>query len=114
MPAPRGLHSQEVSMIDLFSDADELLTFAQAAVVLPSRRQGKKVSISTLWRWATRGSRGVVLETKKLGGLTYTSREALTRFWDARSLTPDTRQAPMPSPSKACLRAIEELHRRGI
>ena len=74
MPAPRGLHSQGVSMIDLFSDADELLTFAQAAVVLPKRRQGKKVNISTLRRWATRGSQGIVLETRKLGGLTYTSR----------------------------------------
>ena len=73
-------------MIDLFSDADELLTLAQAADVLPRRRQGTQVNIATLRRWSAQGSRGVFLETRKLGGLTYTSREALSRFWSARSL----------------------------
>ncbi len=40
----------------------------------------KRVNVSTVWRWANRGIKGVKLETIKLGGKTLTSQQALTRF----------------------------------
>lgn len=46
-------------------------------------RGGKKVHISTVYRWATKGCRGRVLETQLLGGSRYTSLAALDRFFQA-------------------------------
>jgi hypothetical protein len=42
----------------------------------------KRIGISrtTIWRWTTRGSLGVVLETMQLGGVRCTSEEAWVRF----------------------------------
>lgn len=79
---------------------EELLTLSEAARFCPRRRQGKKPHLSTLYRWATRGSRGVMLETLQTPGGLCTSKEALRRFFDqltkttsaaspARRLTPD-------------------------
>ncbi|TWT95388.1 hypothetical protein Pla108_35360 [Botrimarina colliarenosi] len=44
-------------------------------------RGGKRVHLSTIYRWATKGSRGRVLETQLLGGARYTSVAALERFF---------------------------------
>ena len=44
------------------------------------KRHGKKVHYSTVYRWATKGARGRVLETALCGGVRYTSREAIGRF----------------------------------
>ncbi len=92
-------------------DGEELLTFAEAAKVLPQRRGGSKVAISTLWRWSRRGSRGVVLRTVRVGGAVYTSREALVDFIAARSAVDHAPQHPMPT--TASKRAIKELERMG-
>ncbi|TWT36631.1 hypothetical protein KOR34_15700 [Posidoniimonas corsicana] len=46
---------------------------------LPSRR-GRKVHKSTIYRWVQRGVRGKVLESYEIGGVRYTSVEALQRF----------------------------------
>jgi Protein of unknown function (DUF1580) len=54
------------------------LSLATAASDLKHR--GKPVATSTLYRWATSGCRGVVLETTQLGGCKVTSMEALQRF----------------------------------
>jgi len=62
-------------MIDL---SESLLTLTSAAQSLP----GKPHS-STLHRWRLRGIRGVRLETILIGGVRYTSREALQRFFNA-------------------------------
>lgn len=48
---------------------------------LPKRR-GKKVHYSTIYRWATKGARGRVLESVIIGGIRYTTVEALQRFVD--------------------------------
>lgn len=61
---------------------ETVLTLSEAPKHLP-RRGGKRVSISTVWRWARKGSQGVRLEYAKLGRSIYTSREALTRFSEA-------------------------------
>jgi hypothetical protein len=44
------------------------------------RRRGKKVHASTVYRWATKGARGRVLESRLVGGVRYTSVAALNRF----------------------------------
>lgn len=45
-------------------------------------RYGNAVSLATLDRWMTRGVGGVVLESCRIGGTTYTSDEATLRFLD--------------------------------
>lgn len=47
---------------------------------LPRGRRGRRIHISTTFRWAQRGLRGVRLETIRIGGALYTSDEALQRF----------------------------------
>ena len=48
------------------------------------KRRGKKVHYSTVYRWATKGARGRILETVLSGGLRYTSVEAVGRFLAAK------------------------------
>ena len=62
---------------------ETMVTLTQATKMVPSRRPGKAPEVSTLHRWATRGLRGVRLETIKVGGARMTSREALERFFQA-------------------------------
>jgi hypothetical protein len=59
---------------------EELITLSAACRLLPARRRGKKPHLSTLYRWAGEGCRGIVLETLQVGGTKCTSREALARF----------------------------------
>ena len=61
---------------------EELLTFSQAAAYCPRRRQGRKPHVSTLQRWATRGCRGVVLETLRTPSGRCTTAQAIQRFFD--------------------------------
>lgn len=93
-------------------DGEELLTFAQAASLLPRRRGGSKVATSTLWRWSRRGSRGVILRTVRVGGCVYVSREALMDFVTARSAVDHAPQQPMPT--TASNRAMQELNKMGL
>jgi hypothetical protein len=65
-------------VIDL--SREELLTLAQAGRVRPPGRKGRPLHPSTIYRWISRGLRGVRLEAIRLGGTLYTSREALQRF----------------------------------
>ena len=85
-------------MIDIGSET--LLTFSQAAAEQPCRRQGKRVSTVTLWRWATSGSGGIVLETLQTPSGRVTSREALQRFFEALT---ESRQAGSSSARPAPL-----------
>jgi hypothetical protein len=65
---------------------------------LPSRRKGRPVHASCLFRWAKYGLRGVKLETIRIGGTLCTSRQALERFFarlaelDSEVETPADRQ----------------------
>lgn len=49
---------------------------------LPLGRCGKRLHISTLYRWVLRGVRGVKLEVIMVGGSTCTSEEAVQEFFD--------------------------------
>lgn len=44
------------------------------------KRNGKKLHYSTIHRWTKKGARGRVLESTMVGGIRYTSIEALQRF----------------------------------
>jgi hypothetical protein len=70
-------------MID--STTETLISLTEAAKTVPRRRRGRKTHLSTLYRWATIGVRGIVLETLQCGGSRVTSREALQRFFERLS-----------------------------
>ena len=71
--------------IDVFNE--EVVSFAEAAKRLPKVRNGKKLHLSTLFRWAQTGKIAkdgmrIHLETIQIGGTKCTSLEALQRFFD--------------------------------
>lgn len=55
------------------------MTFSESARWL-GERHGRKITPSTVWRWARVGVRGQKLESRLLGGMFLTSIEALDRF----------------------------------
>lgn len=67
-------------MIDLSTET--LISLAEAARLRPSGRKGRPTHISTIHRWISHGTAGVRLESIRLGGARFTSREALQRFGD--------------------------------
>ncbi|MDA7979295.1 MAG: DUF1580 domain-containing protein [Pirellulales bacterium] len=75
-------------MADIFN-VDDRLTLSQAAHLAG-------VAPATIWRWTTRGVRGVVLESYKLGAKKFTTRSALNEF--SRALSGATGSAsPKPN-----------------
>lgn len=59
---------------------ERLLTLSAACRVFPRRKRGKRLHVATLYRYTTRGCRGVVLESVQCGASRCTSREAIARF----------------------------------
>jgi hypothetical protein len=59
---------------------EQLVPLHDVPKILPTRGNGKRIHISAIYRWAQRGIRGNRLEVVRVGGTTYTSREALQRF----------------------------------
>jgi hypothetical protein len=78
--------------------SEQIISLSAAAKLLPRLRAGRPVSPATLWRWTTRGVRGVCLETIRIGATTATSAEALDRFIAAindkpiQSISPSKRE----------------------
>lgn len=68
---------------------EHIVTFKEAARYLP-----RHPAISTLQRWRLYGIEGVKLETIRIGGIRYTSLEALQRFADATTAAVDARAGP--------------------
>ena len=108
--------------IDIHNET--VLSLTEATKVLP-RLNGKRPSISTLWRWCRKGLRGVHLEYIRLGRSIATSEEALNRFFEALAETdevpdedrPATPQRKQPSSSRrqASLDAADKvLERAGL
>ncbi|TWT96934.1 hypothetical protein Pla108_27100 [Botrimarina colliarenosi] len=84
---------------------EKLISLREVPDFLPTRR-GKKLHISTVHRWVQKGARGKVLESVLLGGVRYTSLEALVRFMTTSTveLTEVRRQAIV----------MDEVERRGF
>ena len=85
-----GLNGKKV-VFQRVVPGEEWMTLAQAAKLLP-RVDGRKVAVSTLWRWCSRGLRGVFLAYVRVGRKICTTREALLRFFS--ELTERDRQVP--------------------
>jgi len=73
--------------------SDKPISLAKAARLLPNRPNP-----STLWRWRTKGVRGVKLETKLIGGRRFVYPAALNRFIEA--VTAAASKADQPAPSE--------------
>lgn len=58
-------------------------------VSLTALAKQEGVSASTVWRWTTRGIRGVRLESLTVGGRRYTSLQAFARFVLATQISGD-------------------------
>jgi hypothetical protein len=59
--------------------SEPVMTLAEAAGWF-DRRFGRRPNVASIWRWATKGSKGVRLETISLGRFRYTTEGALERF----------------------------------
>lgn len=92
-------------MIDLATE--NLLPLRDVPRVLPPRPNGKRLHISAVYRWTLRGIKGVMLETIRVGGTTYTSREALQRFSE-RLTGPTAGQIPPANLSRIRQRQIDQ------
>lgn len=57
---------------------EDVLSLNEARDAIPTRP-----SISTVWRWAINGRKGVKLETYQIGGKRLTSVQAIHRFFEA-------------------------------
>ena len=93
-------------------NGEALLTMTDAVKVLPGRP-----NVATLWRWRTRGVRGIRLETVLVGGRRYTSHEALERF--SEQITAIANGEPLPHRTNrqraaAIGQAERELNAAGI
>ena len=89
--------------IDIRSEEIFSLTAATKLPCFSNRRSGKRINVSTLWRWATLGVRGIKLETIMAGGSRATSLEAIERFFQAL-----TRQAE----PQAIAPPLHQIHQR--
>jgi hypothetical protein len=76
------------------STKERPIAIIEAAKKVPNRRGGFGVDACTVWRWATRGVRGVKLETLLIGGIRYTSAEALQRFYEKTTAAAEQQEAP--------------------
>ena len=103
-------------MIDLESETLLPLKAAAGHKLLRAKSPNRKaVNFSTIWRWATRGSRGVQLETARVGSTLVTSVEALHRFIDRLSNPETPPGKPTASETtRAHRRAESELAAAGI
>lgn len=63
---------------------EDVLTLQDARKVI-GQLTGRRPDKTTMYRWCLRGVRGVKLEHVRLGGVIFTSRQAITRFIEAQT-----------------------------
>ena len=96
-------------MIDL--EHESLIPLREVPQHLPPRPTGRRLHVSAVYRWVLRGVRGVCLEATKIGGTTYTSKEALQRFADQLSAARSALAVALPTAPVARRRQIERAAR---
>lgn len=84
------------------SNEEKVFSLAKA-----TKRVANHPHLSTLWRWATKGCRGIRLKTTLIGGQRYTTDEYLEQFFAAINAKSDGEPIPLRS-STARERAIQE------
>lgn len=75
---------------------EQVVGLAEASRIIPPRN-GRRVAVSTLWRWCRKGIGGVRLEYIRLGRNIATSTEALNRFFRALARNDSDNAAPPTS-----------------
>lgn len=89
--------------------SENLISLADAAREFP----GRPVSLNTLHRWRMHGVRGTKLETVLLGGIRYTSRQAIQRFIAQQNAPVETAAVVSPGQRRrqgqAALRELEAM-----
>ena len=68
-------------MIDL--ESEQVATLKEAVSLIPPIKGHKPLNPKTLYNWATKGKRGILLESVPVGGVLVTSKEAILRFFSA-------------------------------
>jgi len=88
------------------------LSLKDAARLPELQAGGKGPHLATIWRWASAGVRGVVLETGRIGGKRVTSAEAVRRF--LARLAGEQAVPPAAARAKQIATAHAELAAAGI
>jgi hypothetical protein len=78
-------------------ELETIISFTDARSAFPGI--DRRLSLATLHRWRLTGVRGVRLETVLIGGLRYTSREAIVRFIAAQNAA-DAPATPAITPAQ--------------
>jgi Protein of unknown function (DUF1580) len=82
-------------MIDLTRESP--VTFEAAPALVPAinsvagMEARRSLNPRTIYNWASRGKRGVILESAAIGGILVTTREALQRFFQRLSAVREER-----------------------
>lgn len=87
------------------------ITLSLVPIHVPGRR-GKKVHSSSVYRWATKGARGRVLESVMVGGIRYTTIEAVRRFLTANSQIANMMQSTLENELDQAIE--DELRQAGV
>jgi hypothetical protein len=96
----------------MFDSSDETLRpLSHVARKVPNRRGGSGINVSTIWRWALSGCRGVKLTTTMVGGIRMASEADLARFFAATTAAANGTPAPTIRTSASRQRAIEAAER---
>ncbi len=102
-------------MIDVTNETLIKPTEASKIVSKQKGAKGKKLNVSTVYRWMQTGLRGHRLEFICIGGTRFTSHEALNRFFhrvtDATTGNASTTQR---SNAKSAKQAADELDKIGL
>lgn len=88
----------------------ELITFAEAAALLP-KPGGTPINASTLYRWYATGVRGVHLECRAVGRRLFTTRAALDAFTLALAAAGPARRPRKPKETTARQRSAKDRER---
>jgi hypothetical protein len=94
--------------------AETIISFSDARSAFPGI--DRRLSLATLHRWRLKGIRGIKLQTILIGGLRYTSREAIIRFVDGLNAgdTPAVPAITAPQRRKQSEAAQFQLEEMGI
>jgi len=93
---------------------EKLVSMSEARKAVQART-GRRLDVSTLWRWAMRGVHGVRLEHIRAGRELRTSREAIERFYSRLADAYLNERSPATSITSATHAAAEkELAAAGL
>lgn len=106
-------------MIDLEREAP--ITLAEAPRLIPAinavpgMEARKPLHQRTIYNWATKGKRGVVLETVPVGGILVTTRQAIQRFFNSLAVAREQRciERRLVSDQKSCGTTRQRPNSRG-